>query len=39
MPFGNGNIINSIASGASMNSLNNLTTVINTMGSWNVTLY
>jgi hypothetical protein len=38
MPFGNGNIINSIG-GSATNTLNNLTSVINTMGSWNATTY
>lgn len=37
MPFGNGRIVDSIASGSAMDALNNLTTVINTMGSFNNT--
>jgi len=35
MPFGDGNIIKSIASGNSLDALNNLTSVITTMGSFN----
>jgi len=37
MPNGTGNIINSLASGTSLDSLNNLTSVISTMGSFNNT--
>ena len=37
MPFGHGRIIDSIASGSSMNALNNLTGVINGLGAWNNT--
>jgi len=37
MPFSDGNIINSIATGGSLNALNNLTSVISTMGSFNNT--
>lgn len=37
MPFGDGNIIKSIASGSSFDALNNLTSVISTMGSFNNT--
>ena len=37
MPFGNGRIIDSVASGSAMNSLNNLTSIISTMGSFNNT--
>jgi hypothetical protein len=37
IPGGDGNIINSIASGDSQAALNNLTSVINTMGTFNST--
>lgn len=37
MPFGDGNIIKSIASGGSLDALNNLTSVISSMGAFNNT--
>lgn len=37
MPFGDGNIINSLVSGSAMDSLNNLTSVIDKLGSYNST--
>lgn len=37
MPFGDGNIVNSIVTGSAQDAINNLTSIINTMGSFNAT--
>ena len=39
MPFGNGSIIGSIASGSAMTALNSLSSVIGTMGNFNAATY